>query len=91
MSIEEVESAILEMGPEERHRLLVWFDQHREDLFGRGAAADDLSAGQKAEMLRRRQEYNEHPERFIRVNEQSLDEMFARIRRHVAARLSSAG
>ncbi len=91
MSIEQLESAILALTPQERRRLLVWFDDHRQDLFGRDAEAEDLSAEQKSEILRRRQEYTKHPEQFTRMDEKSLDQMFARLRGHVAARIPSAG
>jgi hypothetical protein len=49
-----------------------------------------LSDAQKAELLRRRREYDEHPERFVRLNQKSLGQMFTRIRKNVTARLSSA-
>jgi hypothetical protein len=88
MSIEQVESAIREMPPEERRRLLLWLDEHRHELF---AGSQDVTEAQKAELLRRRQEYFEHPERFIRVTtEAELDRFFEEIRREVQARLSPA-
>ena len=74
MSIEQVESAILALSLEERRRLLVWFEEHQEDLFGAGAEAEDLTSEQKSELLRRRQEYTEHPERFSRMDEKSVEE-----------------
>ena len=89
MSIEQVETAIRGMPPEERRRLLLWLDEHRYELF---AGADDVTDAQKAELLRRRKEYLEHPERFIRVTtEAELDRFFEDIRREVQARLSPAG
>lgn len=88
MSIEQVESAIREMPPEERRRLLLWLDEHRYELF---AENDEVTEAQKAELLRRRQEYFEQPERFIRVtNEDELDRFFQDIRREVQTRLSPA-
>ena len=85
MSIEQVESAIREMPPEERRRLLLWLDAHRYELF---AGSEEVTEAQKTELLRRRQEYFDHPERFIRVtNEQELDRFFEDIRRDVQARL----
>ena len=89
MSIEQVESAILELRPDERQRLLLWLDEHRHDLFSPVDADEDLSDAQKAELLRRRREYDEHPERFQRMDGPALDAMFSRIRAHVAARLPS--
>ena len=88
MSIEQVESAIRELPAEERRRLLLWLDEHRYELFGE---SDEVTEAQKAELLRRRQEYFDHPERFIRVtNEEELDRFFEDIRREVQARLSPA-
>jgi hypothetical protein len=88
VSIEQVQSAIREMPAEERRRLLLWLDEHRYELF---TQSDELTEAQKGELLRRRQEYFEHPERFIRVtNEEELDRFFEHIRREVQARLSPA-
>ena len=88
MSIEQVESAIREMPPEDRRRLLLWLDEHRYELF---AGSDEVTEAQKTEILRRRQEYFDQPERFTRVtNEQELDRFFEDIRREVQARLPSA-
>ncbi len=88
MNIEQVESAIREMPPEERRRLLLWLDEHRYELF---TESGEIMEAQKDELLRRRQEYFEHPERFIRVtNEEELDHFFEDIRREVQARLSPA-
>jgi hypothetical protein len=89
MNIDQVESAILSLGPEDRRQLLHWFERHRDALFGGEASAEDLSQEQKAEILRRRQEHTENPERFLRMDELGLNEMSARIRGHVAARFSS--
>ena len=88
MSIEQVESTILELASDERQRLLLWLDEHRHELFGNGDAVTDA---QKAELLRRRQEYFDHPERFTRVtSEEELDRFFEGIRHEVHARLSPA-
>ena len=88
MSIEQVESAIRGMPPDERRRLLFWLDENRYELF---TGSDEVTEAQKAELLRRRQDYFEHPERFIRVtNEEELDRFFEGIRREVQARLQSA-
>ena len=88
MSIEQVESAIRELAPEQRRRLLLWLDEHRHELFCDG---DEVTEAQKAELLLRRQEYFDHPERFIRVaSEEELDGFFKDIRREVHARLSPA-
>ena len=88
MSMEQIESAIKAMPPEERAQFADWFDAHRDELVA--GKDDDLSEAQKAELLARRREYDEHPERFARMDKQALDQMFGRIRKNVAARLSSA-
>ena len=88
MSIEQVESAIREMPLEERRRLSLWLDEHRYELF---TGSEEVTEVQKAELLRRRQEYFDHSDRFIRItNEQELDRFFEDIRREVQARLSPA-
>ena len=88
MSVEQLESAILGLPPEERRRLVAWLDEHRHELFGGVASEADLTEQQKAEIRRRRQEYRDHPELFIRMDGKSLEEMFARIR-DACARVSS--
>jgi len=88
MSIEQLESALRKLSPPERRRFAEWFDTHREELVP--DECNDLSEMQKAELLQRRREYEEHPERFLHMDKQSLDRMFGRIRKNVAARSSSA-
>ena len=85
MSVEQIEASIQALPPKERAQLVEWFDDHRGEL-----VADDLCEAQKAELLRRRQEYNEHPERFVRMDANGIDEMCERINREVKSRLSSA-
>jgi hypothetical protein len=87
MSVQELEERVRQLPARERRRFLAWVDENREELV---EAANDLSEEQKAEVLRRRAEYERHPERFLRMNEQALDEMSDRIRRNVAARFPSA-
>ena len=63
-------------------------DENHYELFGE---SDELAEAQKAELLRRRWDYFDYPERFIRVtNEEELDRFFQDIRREVHARLSPA-
>ena len=88
MSVEQIEASIEAMPASERRKFVRWFDAHRDELL---ATADfELSDSQKKEVLHRLREYDEHPERFVRMNKKSLDQMFNRIRKNVAARLSSA-
>lgn len=88
MSVEQIEASIRALPPAERERFADWFDEHRYELIA--AEADvDLSEAQKEALLRRRREYEEHPERFTHMDKASLDQMFDRVRKNVAARLSS--
>jgi hypothetical protein len=50
--LEQLETAILGLTPEERQRLVVWFEENRIDLFG--DELDDLTEEQQAELIRRR-------------------------------------
>lgn len=88
MSAEQIEATIEAMPVKERLKFARWFDEHRHELLG--TAREGVSEAQKAELLRRRREYDEHPERFVRLNKKSLGQMFTRVRKNVAARLSSA-
>jgi hypothetical protein len=88
MSVEQIEANIESMPASERRKFVRWFDAHRDELLA--AEVFELSDAQKREIVRRRREYDEHPERFIRMNKKSLGQMFNRIRKNVAARLSSA-
>ncbi|MGH7935881.1 MAG: hypothetical protein ACREF8_02600 [Chthoniobacterales bacterium] len=60
MSVEQLESAILELTSEERQRLAIWFEENRRELIGDDA--EELSDEQKAELLRRRDLAATHPE-----------------------------
>jgi putative addiction module component (TIGR02574 family) len=59
MSLEQLESAILGLSPEERWRLAEWFEQHLAELLG--DAEGELSEEQKAEILRRREAFLADP------------------------------
>lgn len=85
MSVEQLEAALLNLPPAEREAFANWFDDHRHEL-----VAEELGEVQKAELLLRRREYDEHPERFTRMDKDSLDRLFNRVRKNVATRLSSA-
>ncbi|HYV26341.1 MAG TPA: hypothetical protein VFA77_02325 [Candidatus Eisenbacteria bacterium] len=62
MSLQQLESAILALPPEDRSRLAIWFDEHRQDLLGGADSDGDLSEEQQAEILRRRDLALAHPE-----------------------------
>jgi hypothetical protein len=60
VSLEQLESAILGLTPEERQRLAVWFEENRRELLG--DEPDELTADQEAEIVRRRDLALAHPE-----------------------------
>ncbi len=60
MSLEQLETAILGLTPEERQRLAAWFDENRRELLG--DETDELSEEQQTEMVRRRDLAMAHPE-----------------------------
>jgi len=59
MSLEQLESAILALPSEERWRLAEWFAEHLGELLG--DSEEELSEGQKAEILRRREAFLTDP------------------------------
>lgn len=61
MSLEQLESSILSLAPEERKQFARWFEEHRHDLIPDGGD-DELTAEQQAEILRRREQALAHPE-----------------------------
>jgi hypothetical protein len=60
VSLEQLESAILELTPEERQRLAVWFEENRRELLGDDS--DQLTREQELEIVRRRDLAMAHPE-----------------------------
>ena len=60
MNLGQLESAILELTPQERQRLAVWFEENRRELLG--DESDELSEEQQAEVVRRRDLALAHPE-----------------------------
>ena len=87
MIVEEIEAAILALPPAEKAKIAEWFTIHRQELVSEAAETDAM----KAELRRRKQEYLEHPERFVRFEtEEEMNAWFEDIRREVDARVSSA-
>jgi hypothetical protein len=61
VSLEQLENAILELTPQERQRLAVWFDENRRELLG-DDDLDELTEEQQTEIVRRREFALAHPE-----------------------------
>jgi hypothetical protein len=59
--LEQLESAILALAPQERQRLAVWFEENRRELLG-DDDSDELTKEQEAEIVRRRGFALAHPE-----------------------------
>jgi hypothetical protein len=72
VSVKQLESAILALPPEERQQILEWCDAHRHELLAPPAPESDAV---KQELLRRRQEYIDHPERFVTMNDADWDKL----------------
>ena len=60
VSLDKLEQAILDLKPEERQRLAVWFEENRRELLGDNP--DEMSGEQEAEIIRRRELALAHPE-----------------------------
>jgi hypothetical protein len=61
VSLEQLESAILELTPRERQRLAIWFEENRRELLGNDDS-DELTEEQQTEIIRRRDFALAHPE-----------------------------
>ena len=60
MSVEQLEQSILKLSIEERRQFVQWFYEHEEEFIGRDA--NDIHPDVKAEILRRLDEIDAHPE-----------------------------
>jgi len=60
MSLEQLETAIFGLRPEDRKRLAVWFEEHRQELLGE--IDQELTEQQQTEILRRRDQALANPE-----------------------------
>ena len=82
MSAQEVEAMIRSLPPAELGRFAEWWEAHHQSLLhppaGTGTPAVESEAV-KAELLRRRQEYTDHPERFLRMNDAAVEQMLSDI------------
>jgi hypothetical protein len=93
MSLAEIEKEVLALSEEERWQFVEWFYQNQGSIVPRDidAAKGSATEAMKAELLQRKQEYLDHPERFRHVKtREELKEYFDEIRDEVRARLSSA-
>ena len=73
MSVEQLESAIQALPPEERRRFAGWFDEHRHELMGE---TGDTSSEVRAELELRLKETGEHPELLEPFEEADVERMF---------------
>jgi len=95
MSLAEIEKQVLELSEEERRQFAAWFYQNEGKILppplddGEGESGE-ISEAMKAELLLRKQEYFEHPERFIRFEtDEEMRAWFEDIAREGKARISS--
>ena len=77
MSAQDVEQMIQSLPEPELRRFAEWWELHRPALLR--AAPEVESDAVKAELSRRRQEYRDHPERFVPMDDAALDRMFDEI------------
>jgi hypothetical protein len=97
MSLAEIENQVLSLSEEERREFARWYRQNEGKILpppldeGEDEAPGEISEAMKSELLSRKQEYFDHPERFTRVNtDAELDAYFDEIRDEAQARLSSS-
>ncbi len=95
MSLAEIETQVLQLSEEERRQFATWFFQNQGKILPPPPDEDgdekaEVSEAMKAELLLRKQEYFDHPERFIRFNtDEELRAWFEEIAREGKARTSS--
>jgi hypothetical protein len=71
MSVEQLESAIKALPPEERERFAGWFDDHRHELIRRREVED----AQQREVLTRLSETDTNPDTLEAFEETDLERM----------------
>jgi hypothetical protein len=71
MSVEQLESAIKALPPEERERFAGWFDEHRHELIHRQKVED----AQQREILNRLREIEKNPEILEAFEENDLERL----------------
>ena len=81
MSAQEVEQMIRSLPDAELRRFAEWWEEHRASMLSSPAAPE--SEAVKAELRHRRQEYRDRPERFERLDDAGLDQMFREIENEI--------
>jgi hypothetical protein len=71
MSVEQLESAIKALAPEERERFAGWFDDHRHELIHR----QKVEEAQQREILNRLREIQTNPEMLEPFDEPDLERL----------------
>ena len=71
MSVEQLESAIKALPPEERERFAGWFDEHRHELIRR----QKVEEAQQREILNRLHEIEKNPEILEPFEEKDLERL----------------
>ena len=92
MSIEQVESAIRALPPDERRRLARWFDDHRHEFLQHQPEVpdDDLVSSQQREVMIRLAETDASPGSLEPFGEEDFDQMIQDFA-HARAKKPSAG
>ena len=92
MSIEQVESAIQALPPEERQQIARWFDDHRHELLKSQSegSGEEVISSQQREVLSRLAETDASPARLEPFEEADLDRMIQDFA-HARAKKPSAG
>jgi hypothetical protein len=75
MSLAEIESKVLQLSEEDRRQFGRWFYRHEAEILGPLADEEEESEEVKAELMRRRQEMDEHPEKWETFHVEEFDRM----------------
>jgi hypothetical protein len=88
MSVQELAQRVQALPPAELQEFAAWWAAESGKLLLANQTEGETEAV-KTELLRRQQEYHDHPERFTRIDEAGLKGMFERIA-NARAHLTSA-
>jgi hypothetical protein len=78
MSIEQLESKLMELSPTERRRFARWFYDHEQEILA--PENDVTSAEVQAEVLRRRDELKARPGLAVPVTDEWFEALKAKLR-----------